>query len=152
MPRKKLKKRVKRAIGFQLVKYLASFAYLTGLTSLIPLLPLLLAPERLINAKAALLTASAFVLVGFTMVYWFSGSKRVALRALGGMTLFPGLLAVVALFSGPRRMADFMRLFGEFSPLLEEWLSAYLPTAWLLAGIYIIVGVSLVFVSYEVRR
>ncbi len=142
-----LKKKLSHAIEFQIVKYIAQLFYFTGLTALIPLIPLLLSPHQLIQAKYAFGFALGFIIFGFLLVYWFSASKKIALRVLGMTTLFPGLLAVFFSFAGPRRMAVFLRMLGDASPYLEEWISTYIPKAWLLAGIYIIWGVFLIWLS-----
>ncbi|HLF54727.1 MAG TPA: hypothetical protein VI612_03330 [Candidatus Nanoarchaeia archaeon] len=146
------KKRISRAVEFQLVKYIAQLFYFTGLTALIPLLPLLLSPYQLIQAKYAFGFALGFIVLGFFLVYWFSASKKVALRVLGMTTLFPGLVAVIFSFTGPRRMAIFLRMLGDASPYLEEWIKTYIPKAWLLAGIYIIVGVALIWLSEQAKN
>ena len=148
----KLQKRVSEFVGFQVVAMIARAFYIAGLTVLIPLLPMVLSPQQVIGAKYAFGTALGFIALGFLIVFWFSESKRSALKALGFMTLVPGLLAVVFSFMGPRRMAGFLSSFGEASPYLENWAESYIPNAWLLAGIYIVVGVLFIWISEKVRR
>lgn len=149
-----LKKKVKRIVLFELVRFVAQFFYFAGLTSLIPLLPLLLSPWKLLHAYVAFSVACGFVLLSFFLVYLFTESKRVALRSLGLMTLIPGFIAVVFGFLGPRRVSW---LYANIEvplvdPLIEQWLNSSVPKAWLLAGIYIVVGVILVWVSEKVKR
>lgn len=148
----KFQKKVASLVIFELVRTIAQVFYFAGLTALIPLMPLLLSPQQLVGAKYAFGFAFGFILAGFFFVYWFSDSKKVAFRSLGLMTLIPGLFAVIFSFMGPRRMANFLRIFGEASPVLESWIESYVPKAWLLAGIYIILGVFLVWVSEKVRH
>ncbi len=148
----KLKKKVERAVKFQVAKLLGQSFYFAGLTALIPLVPLLLSPDRLARVKVVFGVALALILAGFLFVYWFSGSKRIAFKALGFTTLVPGLLAVLFSYLGPRRMAKLLRSFGEASPFLESWIETYVPKAWLLAGIYIILGVWFVWISYKVKN
>ena len=148
----RMKKRVEREIKFQATKLIAQFLYFTGLTALIPLLPLVLSPQHLIEARYAFGFAVGLIFVGFWLVYWFSHSRAAAYRALGMTTLLPGLLAVFFSYAGPRRQAAVLRLFGEATPFLENWLKTHVPTTWLLAGIYIIIGVGLTWTSFQVRR
>ncbi len=148
----KLQKRVSEFVGFQVVSMIARAIYITGLTALIPLMPMVLSPQQAIVAKYAFGAALGLILAGFLLVFWFTESKRVALKALGFMTLIPGLLAVIFSFMGPRRMAGFLSSFGEASPYLEKWAESYVPNAWLLAGIYIIVGVLFIWISEKVRK
>jgi len=143
---------VERVVKFQAAKLVAQFLYFTGLTLLIPLVPLLLSPHELANAKYAFGLAVGLIFVGFVVVYLFSHSKSTALRVLGMTTLVPGLLAVFFSYSGARRQAVFLSWFGEVTPLLERWLETHMPTTWLLAGIYIILGVSLIWWSEKGRR
>ncbi len=148
----KVQKNLAEFVGFQVVKVIARIFYFAGLTALIPLVPLLLSPHQLIEAKFAFGFALGMIFMGFLFVFWFSESKKVAFRALGFMTLIPGLLAVIFSFSGPRRMANFLRILGEASPFLEKWVESYVPNAWLLAGIYIIIGVGFIWLSEKVRH
>ena len=148
----KLQKRVGELVGFHIVTMIARAFYIAGLTVLIPLLPMVLSPQQIIGAKYAFGTALGFIALGFLIVFWFSESKRSALKALGFMTLIPGLLAVIFSFMGPRRMANFLNSFGGASPYLEKWTETYVPNAWLLAGIYIIVGVLFIWISEKVQR
>jgi len=143
-----LKKRITEFVGFQVVKFISGFVYMTGLTALIPLLPLVFYPEKLIGAKIALFTAVVMIFLGFLAVYWFSGSKRTALRSLGYMTLLPGFLGVLLLYS-PRHMARLLHMFGVVSVFIEEYVQFYVPKAWLLAGVYMILGVVLIWLSYR---
>ena len=142
-----LKRSIIELVGLQVVKIIAGTVYIAGLTSLIPLLPLVFSPQELVKAEYSLAAAFGFIFAGFLLVYWFSGSHRIALRALGLYTLVPGILAVLFLFS-PHHMAKLFRLFGEL-PNLEQYLQSYLPNAWFLAGVYIIVGSFLVWLSVK---
>lgn len=141
-----LKKKVKKAAEFQVVRWIANIFYFSGLTSLIPLLPLVLSPQQLVEAKYAFGLALAFIFAGFLVVYWYS-TRKVALKTLGMSTLIPGLFAVIFSFMGPRRMANVLRYFGEATPFLEKWIETYVPKAWLLSGIYIIIGVTLIWLA-----
>ena len=144
--------RVERVVKFEAAKLIAQFFYFTGLTLLIPLVPLLLSPHELVNAKYAFGLAVFLIVFGFFVVYLFSHSRRTALRVLGMTTLIPGLLAVFFSYAGARRQALFLSWFGEVTPLLERWLETHMPTTWLLAGVYIILGVILIWLSEKGRR
>jgi hypothetical protein len=148
----KLGKKVKYFVLFEAVRSIARIFYIAGLTALIPLVPLLLSPHELFGAKYAFGIALGLIFLGFLIVYWFTDSKKVALSALGWMTLVPGMLAVIFSFMGTRRMANFLAGFGKASPLLEGWVETYVPKAWLLAGVYIIIGVGLIYWSEKVRK
>ena len=148
----KVQKRVAEFVGFEVVKIIAQVLYFAGLSALIPLVPLLLSPQEVVAAKYAFGIALGFIFGGFVLMYWFSESKKVAFRALGLMTLIPGLLAVVFSFMGPRRMTNFLGTFGEVTPFFEQWVETYVPKAWLLAGVYIIVGVFFMWISEKVRK
>jgi len=148
----RIKKKVEKAVKFQAVKLIAHFFYFAGLTALIPLVPLLLSPQQLVEAKYAFGIALVMIFFGFLLVFWVSHSKKTALRALGMMTLIPGLLAVFFSYTPPGKKAALLRMFGEATPYLERWIETYVPTAWLLAGMYTIVGVALVWFSYRVKK
>ena len=110
------------------------------------LMPLILSPQQVIEAKYAFGLALGFIIFGFAIVFLISTRKR-AFKALGFATLIPGLLAVIFSFMGPHRMVNLLRRFGEASPYLDNWIQSYVPKAWILSGIYIIVGVTLVWLA-----
>lgn len=143
-----LKKRVSEFVGFQVVKFVASFLYIAGLTSLIPLLPLFLSPDKLIAAKSAFLFALGMIVISFLFIYWFAGSRKIALRSIGLMTLVPGMLAVFFSYA-PHHMTRLMGLFGAATPYVKTFFMSRVPNAWLLAGIYIILGVGLIWLSFR---
>jgi len=147
-----IRKRVERAIKFEIARLIAQFSYFAGLTALIPLIPLLLSPQQLVEAKYAFGFAMGMIFLGFFLVFWFARSAKVAFNVLGLTTLVPGLLAVLFSYMGPRRMVNLLRSFGEASPFLEKWIETYVPKAWLLAGIYIILGVFLVWISEKLKK
>ena len=148
----RFERRVEKAVKMQIVKYIADFVYFVGLTSLIPLLPVLLNPREFVDVRLPFMVALGLIFVSFTMVYWWSGSKKVALRTLGYTTLFPGMIAVFIIFTPPRKLARLMGNFGGATPFIEKWIEAFVPSAWLLAGIYIILGVTLVWLAEKVHR
>jgi hypothetical protein len=148
----KLQKQVKEFVGFQAVLWIARFFYFAGLTALIPLMPLVLSPEKLVQARYAFGLALGSIVLGYVLLFWFSRSRKIALQNMGLFTLIPGLLAVIFAYVGPRRMGEFLNLFGKVSPLLQEWIDAYVPKAWLLAGIYIILGVSLIWIAEKAKK
>ncbi|MBW2969732.1 hypothetical protein KY319_01275 [Candidatus Woesearchaeota archaeon] len=142
----KVQKRVAEFFGLQVIKFFAGAFYIAGLTALIPLFPLVFSPSQLVEAKYSLGTAFGLIFLGFLFLFWFSGSSKLACRVLGFMTLAPGLLGVFLLYSRVN-LSKFLYVFGEWSPFVESYLEANVPRAWLLAGVYIIVGVVLVWVS-----
>jgi len=148
----RIKRRVEKAVKWRVVSYLATFVYFFGLTSLIPLLPALLNPQELADVRIPVLVAFGLIFVSFTMVYWWSGSRKKACRTLGYATLFPGLIAVFIIYTPPGRLARLMGRFGTATPFIEKYIETWVPSAWLLAGIYIILGVALVWLAEKVRR
>lgn len=148
----RVRKKVTHFVASRIVVYIGEVLYFSGLTALIPLLPLLFAPKELFVARYILGLALALIVASFLVIYFFTKSKKIALRALGLTTLIPGLLAVLFAYVGERRMVIFLSKFGEITPLVEHWINTYVPKAWLLAGIYIIVGVALVYWSEKARH
>lgn len=142
-------KKVEWWAGFFIVRLIARVIYFAGLTALIPLIPLVFSHGI---PRVAFWTAVGFVAAGFLLVYWFSGSRKLAWRTLGVMTLVPGLIAVVMLFLGPRRAALVYNKLGLVSPLVQQYIEAYVPHVWFLAGIYIILGVVMVWLSDVARK
>ena len=67
----KLKKKVEKAAEFHIVAWIANIFYLTGLTALIPLMPLILSPQQAIEAKYAFGLALGFIIFGFAIVVLF---------------------------------------------------------------------------------
>lgn len=149
--KKKIKRKVWELVIYELITTVAKIVYFMGLALLIPLLPLVFSPFDLINARNTLIVASVLIVVSFFIIYVFTKSKKVALRALGFMTLVPGFLAVFFSFMGPMRKAE---LLGHFSkaPFVKEWVQEYVPNAWILAGLYIILGCALWYWSENVRH
>ncbi len=150
----KFEKQVSEFVGFQVVAGIAKFFYFAGLTALIPLVPLLFSPQELVEAKFAFGIALGSILLGFICIYLFSGKRYIAYRTLGLFTLIPGLLAIIFGFLGPRRVAELYRTIEVpfVDPLIEKWLQQSVPNAWLLAGIYIIVGVGFIWLSLKVKK
>jgi len=147
----KVQKRVAHFVSLQLVSWIAGAIYFAGLTALIPIVPLVISPIQFVNAQRAFAVALAFIVFGFALVYIVSRSKKIALRTLGMVTLVPGLIAVFFSYSGERRMTELMRWFSE-APLFEKYIETHVPKAWLLAGIYIILGVLLIWLSEKSKR
>lgn len=141
----KLKKKVTEVVVFQIISSIAKLFYFAGLTALIPLLPLVLSPNELPAYKQAFAVAIGSIIIGFALVFYFSKSRKTAWQVLGFFTLIPGLLAVIFAYVGPRRMGEFLSSLGGVSPYMESWIEAYVPKAWLLAGLYIIVGVAFIW-------
>jgi len=148
----KVQKKVTHFVSLQLVSWIAGAIYFAGLTALIPIVPLVLSPIQFVNAQRAFAVALAFIVFSFALVYLVSRSKKIALRTLGMVTLVPGLIAVFFSYSGERRMTEMVRWFGEASPLFEKYIETHVPKAWLLAGIYIILGVLLIWLSEKSRK
>ncbi len=148
----KLQKKVTELVGFEIVKYIAGVLYFAGLAALIPLVPLVFSPVEFVRAQRAFLISLVLIVCGFLLVYWFSRSRKIALRSLGMMTLIPGLVGVFLLYSGPRRMSKLVAVLEEAPLLVEKYMTSQVPNAWLLAGVYIILGVFLVWISYRVRK
>ncbi|MEM3154309.1 MAG: hypothetical protein QW165_01945 [Candidatus Woesearchaeota archaeon] len=148
----RMRKRVAEFVGFQVASWIAHVFYFAGLTALIPLMPLVLSPERFVQARYAFGVAVGSIVLGFVLIFWFSKSRRNAFRSMGMFTLIPGLLAVAFAFMGPRRISEFLGMFGKVTPLLKQWIDSYVPKAWLLAGIYIILGVILVWLGEKAKK
>ena len=148
----KLHKKAAKHIQFQAIKFLAKVLYLTGLTFLIPLVPIVFNPSVLASVKFVFAISLLLVISSFLAIYFFTRSKKVAFSQLGFMTLVPGLLAIIFAYIGPRRLALLVGTFQELSPFVQEWISKYVPKSWLLAGIYIILGVFLIWISQEVKH
>jgi hypothetical protein len=148
----KLKKKVAELVVFQIISLIARLFYFAGLTVLIPLMPLVLSPHELPAYRQAFAVAIGSIIVGFALVFYFSKSRKTAWRVLGLFTLIPGLLAVIFSYLGSRRMAEFLGSFGNVSPYLEFWIETYVPKAWLLAGLYIIVGVGFIWFGEKSRK
>jgi hypothetical protein len=149
--KKKIKRKVWEFAVYEIITTIAKIVYFSGLALLIPLIPLVFSPFDLIGAKNSLAIASVLIVVSFFIVYIFTKSKKVALRALGFMTLLPGFLAVVFSFMGPMRKAQLLGYFSK-APFVKEWVQEYVPSAWLLAGVYIVLGCALWYWSEKVRH
>ncbi len=148
----KLARRIGREIALEIVSIFAKILYFAGLASLIPLVPLVFHPAGFAVAKYALITSVVTIILSFLIVYWSYKSKKFAFRTLGFATLVPGIIAVLLLFAGPIRITSLLSVFGKVSPYLKEFINTQIPKAWLLAGIYIIIGVALVRLSYSTRK
>jgi len=147
-----LHKKVAKHIQYQAIKFLAKLLYITGLTFLIPLVPIVFSESGLASARYVFAIALALVIASFFAIYVFTRSKRVAFAELGYITLIPGLLAVIFAYIGPRRIALLVSFFRELSPLIQEWINNSIPKSWFLSGIYIILGVFLIWLSEQVNH
>lgn len=147
-----LQKKVVKHVQFQAVKYLANILYITGLTILIPLVPIVFSPSELSSARFAFGVAVLLVISSFFVIYFVTKSKKSAFYNIGFMTLFPGLLAVVFAYIGARRLAIFLGFFQDLSPFIQEWINKSVPKSWMLSGIYIIIGVLLIWISEQVHH
>ena len=136
----------------QIIRYAAQLVYFTGLTALIPLLPLFLHPTEVVNARAAFEFAIIMIFFSFALVLFVTRSKKKALLSLGLMTLFPGMLAVLFAYVGERRLVIFLSQFGKATPLVQNYINTYVPKTWFLAGIYIMLGCALVWLSEQLRK
>ena len=140
-----------RHVKFQAAVFVAHILYITGLTLLIPLVPVVFSPG-LIEAQYAFGTAVLLVIASFFTIYFATKSKKKAFYNLGFMTLIPGLLAVLFAYIRARRLGIFLGFFQELSPYIQEWINHSVPKSWLLSGIYIIIGVFFIWISEEVHH
>lgn len=145
-----IKKKVVHHVKFQIVYYLAHLLYIAGLTSLIPLVPVVFTNLSYINYAFAF--AIFLIVLSFLVVLLFTKSKKKSFNTLGFMTLIPGLLAVFFAYIGARRMALFIGYFRELSPFIQDWINNYVPNTWMLSGIYIIIGVGLIWISQLLHK
>jgi len=145
-------KKVQDFVAFQIVQFIARIVYVAALALVIPLIPLVFSPLELVNARKILGIALFLVFVSFLIVFAFTNSKRKSLEALAYMTLIPGVLAIIFTLAGERRLLEFFATFGNASPVIQEYLASYVPTGWVIAGIYIILGGIFLFVSKKVRN
>lgn len=142
-----LKKKGKCFALFFVVLSFARFLYFAGLSSILPLMPLVFSPASFFELRLAFGIAVASMVSGFIVLWLYSRSRRFAWQSLGWMTIVPGVLSVFFLFSGSRRLAELYSWFGPVSPIVQEWFDAFVPKAWLIAGMYLIIGVFLVVVG-----
>lgn len=140
-----LQKQVITYAKFGIIKWIARLFYVAGLTSLIPIMPLLLFPEHLATVKVLLVFSAAFVCMGFLLLLWYTSSFQKTLFNLGIMTLIPGLLAVIFAALGEKKLILFIASFGTLSPLIEAYIQTYVPKGWFLAGVYILLGTALAY-------
>ncbi|MBS3147390.1 hypothetical protein J4219_00735 [Candidatus Woesearchaeota archaeon] len=140
-----ISKKVLTYAKFGLVKWIARLFYVAGLTSLIPLIPLLLFPEHLATVKVLLVFSIAFVCMGFLLLLWYTQSFKRTIFNLGIMTLIPGLLAVIFTVLGEKKLILFVASFGKLSPLIQTYVQNYVPKGWFLAGTYILLGTLLAY-------
>lgn len=142
-----IQKQVITYAKFEVIKWIARLFYVAGLTSLIPLAPLLLFPEHLATVKVLLVFSAAFVCMGFLLLLWYTSSLRKTLFNLGIMTLIPGLLAVLFAALGEKKLILFIASFGKLGPIIEAYVQTYVPKGWFLAGIYILLGTILAYLG-----
>ncbi|MBI4145853.1 hypothetical protein HY489_00790 [Candidatus Woesearchaeota archaeon] len=143
---------VVKEVEYQAVLAIARILYVAGLTALIPLIPMVLSPQQLMAAKYGLLAALFLIIASFITVFLFTRSKKASVRAIGFMTIIPGFLAVAFALIGEKNLVGYLVKLGPVTPFVQAWLDNYLPKSWFLAGIYIILGVSLVYLSEKLRR
>lgn len=148
---KKVKREIVHFVEYRALLWVAKIFYVAGLAALIPIMSLILAPERLWDIKVAVIIAFGLIFLSFTIIYWFTKSKRESFEALGLMTLIPGLLAALFAYAGERPFLEAIAKLGPASPYVQHWLEAYVPRSWLLAGVYILLGTALIYLSQEVK-
>jgi len=144
-----MKHGVKWYVGFLVIRSIASLFYFTGLAALIPLVPALFAGGEVGGAVAI---ATSLIVISFCTLYFFSGSRRVAWKTLGVTTMVPGLIAVVFLFIGKGRVQQIYEMLGILSPIIRTYVAEFVPKVWLLAGIYIMLGVLFYLASERAPR
>jgi len=131
-------------IIYRIISYFGSLFYFTGLTALIPLLPLVFINWQ--SVRFSLFSALFFIIIGFGIIISFSTYKR-ALRVLGWTTLLPGIIAVFFNFFGKNKFFSYISRLDFAEHLVENYINIYVPSSWFLAGIFIILGAFMVFLS-----
>lgn len=145
----KLAKKVEKRIQYQAVKFIAQVFYLAGLTLLLPMFPILLAPELFKEVRLIFFAAIILIVSSFLIIIWFTHSKKRAFKILGMITLIPGLAAIIFAAFG----TDWLLYYAkEFSPFVQHWISHYVPKSWFIAGTHIILGTILVWFGEQFRR
>lgn len=150
MKLQKIRKQARVFIFYRIISSIAQIVYFTGLTLLLPILPFVLSPAEFVRARWTFALAIFWIFLSFLIIYFFTSSKKQALRNLGFMTIIPGFIAVIFSFLGKQRTAELLSQASRIS-LVTSWIEAYVPSAWMLAGVYIILGCVLWYLSEKLK-
>ncbi|MBW3019334.1 hypothetical protein KY329_04075, partial [Candidatus Woesearchaeota archaeon] len=149
-PPPSIRKKVGRAVELGIVSTVAKVVYITGLTVLIPFLPLIFAPEDFFMKAlktGSLITGVLFVAAGVSVVLATYKSKRSALITLGLFTFIPAVLAAAYAYWGSG-IEKAISLTGPMEGYLTHWIDFYMPTAISVATVYFLIGLALLGSSY----
>ncbi len=146
------KERLFDFLVYEVAAFIAHFVYFTGIAGLLPVMPLFLTPTKIFAAEKLIWIPLLLISSSFIVLFIATRSHIRTLRALGWMTLIPGLAGVVFSFVGERRLIIFLAKLGKVEHLIVHWIDGYVPRMWLLAGVYIIIGVVLVWLSYRLEK
>ena len=115
------------------VLMIVRLAYITGLTLLIPFIFLFLLPTDGVTLwqgtpPTLLIIATVLILVSFVIMFWHKQNMSRTFKALGLMTLIPGLVALLFALFGREAIFAVMQKY-IFAPGVETAITLYLNQA-----------------------
>jgi len=121
------------------LRYFAQAAYFAGLTALVPLV---IIPTQ----KAPTYVSAAMGLIIFAILVLFiqKGTLGLTIRALGRLTTLSGVLAVLFLMFGREASINFVSgVSSALAPLIRGYIENSIPSVWLLALGFLLIGIVL---------
>ena len=147
---KKKAKKIERYIESRLLSSIGKFLYFIGLTTLIPVLPIVfLSPSNLMQfANETTLVSLFFTALGLMLTFAAKESPKKTLRYLGFATLAPALVAFVFSFFGKKAIVAVLTKFEITSYLIIPWIDKYVPSVITIAIFYAFIGAAFVISSF----
>jgi hypothetical protein len=133
-----------------ILRYVAQLAYIAGLAALIPLV---IFPTT--KAPTYFSAAAGLIIFAVLVIFIQKGSLALTIRSLGRITTIPGILAVLFLMFGRESSVNFALSLAPSltEPIVKAYIENSIPSVWLLALGFLIVGVILWMLgSRMVRR
>ena len=142
------------------VRIIATFVYAFSLSIIIPLALVALFPEYLwppvVYAKSVIFLAVGLVFLSAFVLYMYTKSVGQTLFQLGLVTFFPGFLALIFSFFSRDLVFGFIEKyvlnFVLIEPYIKSYFSLVLPRVIILAIVYLVLGVILIYLGITQLR
>ncbi len=144
----KTKKKLARFAENGVFHFIGKFLYFFGLTTLIPVLPIVIFSPVKKLADTAILVSILFIAIGVVLEFVARKSPRKALRSLGYSTLFPAAVAFIFAIFGKKFIIALLLKFHVTSYFIVPWIQEYVPTVIFIAIAYALIGFALIGSSF----
>lgn len=156
MPKKRFYKKAAKSL---VISFIVNTAYITSISTLIPIVFLILFPQGVVvlteRIYKPLFLSIALIAASAAVLFLHRKSKKKTLRDFGMMTLVPGSAALVFMLFGKKAIAEILKRYTvnlyEID-LIVNYVDSTLPKLWILIAGYIFIGAAFMYLGRRLNH